>query len=149
MIYVYPITILLGWIYYSIIEGKREAHYWHHWILSSDYQALKDINLHTLFAKQRGLILCLVSILIIPLYGYLIPMLIFIANACLFSFFHNGMMYKTRNYLNKHNYPKRWWDQSSNSTAWSTKLMTPISRTIQALIGILIYTTIFFLIHNQ
>ena len=131
------------------MEGKREAHYWHHWISSSDYLRLKHINLHSLFAQQRGLVLFLMSTLIIPTYGLLIPTLIGFANAFVFSFFHNGIMYLTRNDLLDKNYPKRWWAQSKGSTAWSTKLMTPKLRTIQLIIGLIIYIVTFYLISNQ
>tara|TARA_R110000803_G_scaffold199045_1_gene262945 strand:- start:670 stop:930 length:261 start_codon:yes stop_codon:yes gene_type:complete len=85
----------------------------------------------------------------LPSYGLVISFLTGTANAFIFSFFHNGMMYKTRNDLNKRNYPKGWWDQSTNSTAWSTKLMTPLYRSIQLVIGLIIYIITFYLIGNQ
>ena len=38
---------------------------------------------------------------------------------------------------NSKNYPKKWFDQSNQSTSWMTKFNGPISRTIQFVVGIL------------
>ena len=137
---------LVLWILYAIIEGKREAIFWHHRIRSSDYQTYKDIDRHGLFSFQRGLMLAALAVASyqildnIYLVGYL-----FIMNALIFSFFHNGAMYAERYNMSMISHPidstkwiykKGWWAQSTTSTAWSTKLMTPISRTIQAIIGV-------------
>ena len=146
------IVCLVLWIVYAIIEGKREAMFWHHRIKSSDYITFKDFDRHPLFSLQRGvmlLVLVLASYQILDniyLTGYL-----FIMNGLVFSFFHNGAMYLERYNMSMISHPidstkwiykKGWWAQSTTSTAWSTKLMTPISRTIQAIIGILGYLSI-------
>jgi hypothetical protein len=148
MIYV----CLFVWVIYSIIEGKREAFFWHHRMKSSDYEFFKDIDRHPLFAIQRGLML--VSISISTYYildSFLLSLYIFLMNCLIFSFFHNGSMYLERykmsiivnqNDSTKWLYKKGWWDQSTTSTAWSTKIMTPISRTIQAIIGLIGYILI-------
>lgn len=133
------------WILYAILEGKREANFWHHRIKSSDYKDFKDIDRHPIFTIQRGLvllILALSSYLILNdiwLTGYL-----FIMNSLIFSFWHNGSMYLERYKMSKISnphyskgwvYKKGWWSQSTTSTAWTTKLMGPVSRTIQLIIG--------------
>jgi len=140
---------LVLWIIYAIIEGRREAHFWHHKIKSSDYKDFKDIDRHPLFTIQRGLMLltlALTSYLILDniwLAGYLLIM-----NSFIFSFWHNGSMYlerfKMSKMLSPNNpkawiYEKGWWAQSTTSTAWTTKLMGPKSRTIQLIIGIIGY----------
>ena len=140
---------LLIWIIYSIIEGKREANFWHHRINSSDYEIFKDIDRHPLFVLQRGLMLICIGIL-----GYLVTDSIlwsgylFIMNSLVFTFFHNGSMYLERLIMSMRSSPNNsdiwvykdgWWSQSSTSVAVTTRFMTPVSRTIQMLLGILGY----------
>ena len=60
-------------------------------------------------------------------------------NMLIFSFFHNGAMYMQRNKMEPKLYIKGWWAQSETSTAALTKLMHPISRTIQAILGVIGY----------
>lgn len=143
---------LILWIVYSIIEGKREANFWHHLIKSTDYKIFKDKDSHPLFAVQRGLMLValsLVSYLILD--SILLALYLFIMNCLIFSFFHNGSMYLERykmsqmvspNDSSKWIYRMGWWDQSTTSTAWSTKFMTPLNRTIQVILGLAGYAII-------
>ncbi len=143
---------LLLWIAYSIIEGKREAFFWHHKTNSSDYKFFKDINRHPIFSIQRGLMLLTLGISTYYILDSIIwSSYLFVMNCLIFTFFHNGAMYlerfKMSVFVNPHDsnkwiYKKGWWDQSTTSTAWSTKLMTPISRTIQAIIGMIGYILI-------
>lgn len=118
MIYLF----LVIWILYSCFEGVREAYYWN---LYPQYK----FNIHTIFFIQRLFVLLLVSSLN-PVY--------LISGSLIFSFFHNGSYYTTRNFLNSNNYPKKWFDQSNQSTSWMTKFNGPISRTIQFMIAVLI-----------
>lgn len=146
--------LLALWIGYAVLEGKREANFWHHRVASRDYDYFKHIDRHPMFALQRGMVLLMMSIASyyiwdsIWLVGYG-----FIMNCLVFSFFHNGMMYLERFKMSKIAYPKveeeekwvytkGWWDQSTTSTALTTRLMTPISRTIQAILGIIGYACI-------
>ena len=115
-------STLLLWIAYSCLEGVREGYYWN---LYPSYK----INIHTIFFIQRSFVLLIISLLN--------PVSI-IALSLIFSFFHNGSYYLTRNKLNSKVYPKKWFDQSKNSTSWMTKFNTPISRSIQLFIGLLI-----------
>lgn len=118
-----PLLAFIIWILYSIFEGIREAYYWN---LFPTYK----FNIHTLFFIQRAMVVIIITAFNIPM---------FIACALVFSFLHNGSYYTTRHVLNKSNYPKTWFDQSTTSTSWLTKFNTPISRTIQAAIGITIF----------
>jgi len=147
--------ILFIWISYSIIEGKREANFWHHKIQSKDYIIFKDEDRHPLFMLQRGLVLLLGSILVFYITSSVwLSLYILTMNSLIFSFFHNGMMYTERNKMSKMVYPedsnkwvysKKWYSQSNTSTARLTKIMTPTSRTIQMFIGLIGYIFYFFL----
>lgn len=112
------------WIIYSCLEGIREGYYWN---LYPSYK----INIHTLFFIQRALVLMLVSLL---------NPVVIISLSLMFSFFHNGSYYTMRNRLNDKVYPKKWFDQSKQSTSWLTKFNTPVSRSIQLFVGLLILT---------
>ena len=143
---------LVLWIGYAIIEGYREAYYWFFWLNSSLPNVSSKINLHKTFAAQRAVVNIILSIGVYYITNSLFyASLISIASDLIFSFFHNGMMYLTRNNISKKYtpdniiYKKRWFDQSGDSTALSTKLMSPISRTIQAIIGLIIYVIVFSL----
>jgi hypothetical protein len=113
----------LIWILYAIFEGIREGYYWN---LYPNYK----FNIHTIFFIQRTMV-------VIMLTAFNLPM--FIACALVFSFLHNGSYYTTRHHLNKANYPKTWFDQSTTSTSWMTKFNSPVSRTLQAAIGLSIF----------
>lgn len=100
------ISVILCWIYYSYLEGRREAFY---------YDALtssraRHPNLHLLFALQRMVVL--VFCLSITDYMYATG-LVFI-----FPFFHDGVYYVERNKLNPNIYLKGFWDDSTTSTAF-------------------------------
>lgn len=136
MLYIAP---LVSWIVYALFEGYREAYYWHERVTSPNKT---DKDLHRIFALQRGTVILLIC------YGLLWPIgpwaiLSFIGLSCVFSFFHNGMQYLTRNKLNPYIYKKRWWDQSTTSTAKLTKFMTPFNRTWLMFLGILIWAASF------
>lgn len=135
-------TILTIWILFSIIEGKREAHFWHHRNASPDYGVFAEKDRHPLFMFQRGLVLLIGAIASFYITESIWwSLFIMVMNMLVFSFFHNGMMYTERYNMSKMVskepiYPKKWFDQSLTSQAKLTKFMTPISRTIQALLGI-------------
>lgn len=147
-------VILALWIGFAILEGKREAIFWHHRVRSSDYDTFKEIDRHPLFALQRYCVLMLTSIGFQFLLDNLwITIYLTVMNMFVFTFFHNGMMYLERRNMsmissptNSDNwiYLKGWWDQSTTSTALTTKFMTPISRTIQMILGVCGYIFSFF-----
>ena len=140
---------LIIWITYAFIEGKREGIFWHHRIKSEDYIHFQDIDRHPLFATQRALMLGALGFLNYYMIGDWLWVGYFaLMNALIFSFFHNGAMYQQRNKMSvivspinheKWIYKKKWWAQSTTSTAMLTKVMNPISRTIQAIIGVVGY----------
>jgi hypothetical protein len=56
--------------------------------------------------------------------------------AAIFPFFHDGSYYTQRNKMDRFVYPKKWWAQSTTSTALTTRIFTPIVRTILAVVGL-------------
>ncbi len=148
-------SILIIWILYSLLEGKREAIFWHHRIKSSDYQIFKSKDRHPMFMLQRGLVLLVCGLASYYMSGNLwLSFYILLMNMLIFSFFHNGVMYNERNKMSREANPtdsrkwiylKGWWDQSKTSTAKLTKFMSPISRTIQAILGVIGYVIYPFL----
>ena len=146
---------LFIWISYSLIEGKREANFWHHRINSSDYELFKDVDRHPLFVIQRGLVLISIGIITYLVTDSILwSVYLFTMNSLLFTFFHNGSMYLERlmmsiwsnpNNSDKWIYKDGWWSQSSTSVALTTRFMTPTSRSIQMLLGIIGYISYFII----
>ncbi len=114
-----------------MIEGLREGFYWHFKTnTNKDYQ----FEIHPVFAIQRGIVLILIGCLLIPSLGWY-SIISVLSMMLIFSFFHNGTYYKTRNKLDKRIYLLGWRDQSTTSTAKMTKIMTYRNRTIFMIIG--------------
>lgn len=127
------ITAFLLWCVYCVLEGRREAYYYNSlWKgLSSIY--IIPANLHPLFTIQRSIILGVICLINFDWWLISLPLV--------FSFFHNGMYYLTRHELNYRIYPKGWWDMSTTSTAFTTKLFTPVIRTTLFIVGIGVLVT--------
>lgn len=128
------------WIIYSLLEGFREGFYWYYKNTStSNY----NIEIHPYFAIQRGIILILTGVILYFNIGWW-SILNTLGMSLIFSFFHNGYYYHTRNKLNKDVYPLKWMDQSTTSTAKMTKIMTFRNRTIFMIIGVLLQIVYLF-----
>lgn len=129
--------IFIIWMLYSLTEGYREAYYWHYRSFVVD--KLK-FNIHIIFTIQRGIVLSLITLLVMMVCDLNIVKTIFYISACglVFSFLHNGMYYTIRHKLNNLIYVKKWFDQSTTSTASSDKInfFNPISRTLMFVVGI-------------
>jgi hypothetical protein len=54
-------------------------------------------------------------------------------------FWHDGFYYSKRNDLDRNMYKKRFFDQSTSSTALLTKFCTPILRTLYFLFSLIIF----------
>lgn len=107
----YHIIIFLSWIWYSIMEGRREGYYYHSAVVSGDSS---KFNLHSIFQLQRTIVF---FICVLSFANIFISIAIGLSMISCFSFFHNGMYYTTRNKLNKEIYKLKWKDDSSSSTA--------------------------------
>lgn len=125
--------INIVWILYSMIEGLREGFYWH---FKSHSKKNCDFEIHPIFSLQRAAVLSLIGILLYSFIGWQ-SIISVISMMLIFSFFHNGVYYYTRNKLDETLYPKGWSDQSITSTAKMTNIMTYRNRTIFMIIGVL------------
>ena len=122
------------WLAYSILEGFREGFYWHY---KNTSRSTENLEIHPFFASQRGIILILICVILFFNIGWW-SILNTLGMALIFSFFHNGSYYHTRNKLDNKIYTLKWMDQSTTSTAKMTKIMTFKNRTIFMAIGILL-----------
>ena len=109
------ITILILtaiWISYTMLGAYTQAHYYD--LYPSEK---KHRNLHPFYVIERMIILFGIW-QILPLSFPLWDCIIFIFALCfIYSFFHNGLYYWTRNKLNPSVYPKKWKDSSTTSEA--------------------------------
>jgi len=142
------LLFILIWGLYTLIEGYREGYYWHYKMHTLDNSDNIKRNLHVTFTLQRTLVLVLLFVVFSSFINIYATFWVSLANLLIFTFIHNGMMYTTRNSMSKVMfptdetkwlYPKGWFDQSVTSTAKATKYMTPVSRTIQFCLGLVIY----------
>lgn len=107
----YHIVIFSIWIWYSVMEGRREAYYYYSAVKTGDSTRF---NLHAIFHLQRALVL---FVCIISCANVFISVAFAVAMISCFSYLHNGKYYATRNKLDNSIYPLKWKDDSSSSTA--------------------------------
>ena len=122
------------WMVYSTLEGFREGFYWH---FKSNSRRDCKFEIHPIFALQRSIVLAIIGMYLFCNIGLLYSVTSVLSMMLIFSFFHNGTYYYTRNKLDDKVYQKRWADQSSTSTAKLTKIMTYRNRTIFMVLGLL------------
>ncbi len=140
---VIEILVLILWMLYCNSEGGREGVYWHQ---KFQGPAIKG-NEHNIWSLQRFFVWCLCVIAITNFQYFLWtdinvykPLLL----VAMFPAIHDGRYYSVRNmmdsvWLNKHPYPKGFFDQSKTSTAFFTKYMPPVVRIPLVIIAILCY----------
>ena len=125
-------------ICYALLEGKREAWYYHIKAISG---LLKEKDEHPLFTAQRTLfylIILTANFIIFKHDAWLSATLVF-AYWLQFTFFHDGIYYVERNKLNPDLYKKKFFDQSTTSKAWTDKYMTAPIRTVMAATGMVLF----------
>ena len=123
------ISIFILWISYAILEGHREGIFFH----KVEVDKVGGKILHTTWTIQRALVLGMILATNLNWWVVALPFV--------FPFFHDGEYYRTRHTLNYGVYPKKWWAQSTTSTAFLTKFETPVVRTILFVIGVGILIT--------
>lgn len=141
MIYLYTLIAVIIWLAYSELEGFREGWHWHYKVMAKNED---KTDAHGFFMAQR----CLVGLLIVTVHSLLIHSI----NPCLilfmfmsFPFMHDGAYYYHRHILDNKIYPKKFFDQSTTSTAFSTKYFPPVVRTILFIASLfLVFFTISF-----
>lgn len=138
----YLIASNLIFILYALIEGFREGFYW---FFKVNSKKKTEFEIHPIFAAQRGMVILLLATNVLLLTDLNSALINILSNALLFSFFHNGIYYTTRNKLDPNIYKLGWREQSTTSTAKMTKFFTYRNRTICAIIGALctLFTILF------
>lgn len=139
------ITTNIAWIIYSILEGLREGFYWN---FKSNSKIDNKFEIHPIFSIQRGIVLVLIGLLLFNTIGWY-SILSVVSMMLVFSFFHNGTYYITRNKLDNNLYKLGWRDQSTTSTAKMTKIMTYRNRTIFMIVGILAEVFIYLFVMKK
>lgn len=132
------LTILnVIWVLYSLLEGFREGFFWEY---RNNSTKQYKFEIHPIFSLQRGIVLIIIGLLLFNSISW-ISIINIIGMMLIFSFFHNGTYYYTRNKLDNNIYKLKWRDQSTTSTAKMTKIMTYRNRLVFMLIGILLQFT--------
>lgn len=116
---------LLCWSSFSYLSARFEAMYYNHEIHSN----FLDNN------NEHPLLICIRICVLIPL-AYLVKWDVAIAYVFIFPFIHDGSYYKMRNIIDSGIYTKKWFAQSETSTAITTKIFTPLIRTLFFITGI-------------
>lgn len=107
------LIFLIIWIGYSLLEGRRDGYFYHYRNTTLDP---KNENIHFIFFIQRAMILFFIFLFfdrnsLIEVIPFMIGLVL------IFSFFHNGIYYSTRNKLDSTTYPHGWWSSSISSQA--------------------------------
>lgn len=133
----------LLWVAYSLTEGIREGFYWHY---ENKSKRVCDFDVNPMFHLQRILVLILTGGFMVHTLGWY-SLLSLLSITLMFSFFHNGSYYYTRNKLDKEVYTKRWKDESRTFPPLSI-LMSYNKRTITMCLGILSQVFIYLFLLN-
>ncbi len=123
---------------YAFYEGKREAYYY----FSANKTGDSSIsNIHWIYFVQRMFFVCIILLLLdesLPVKACLLFSMI----GC-FGFIHDGSYFQTRNNLDHKDYPMRWFDSSSTSTAFFE--FNYRERLLYFILGIIIFSSSIFL----
>ena len=131
------ITLLLTnliWIAYSMIDGFREGFYWHY---RNNSRRTCEFEINRIFSLQRSLVILLIAGFLVYTLGWF-SLISTISMIMLFSYFHNGTYYLTRNKLDDKMYPMRWKDESRTLPVFYSGLMKYNKRTVLMVLGLLI-----------
>lgn len=122
---------LFIWIGFILTSSIFEAFYFTHEINSG---FIDNFNEHPLLVFIRAWVL-------IPLW-ILTSWDVALCYAVIFPFFHDGQYYRWRDKIVPGTYKKRWFDQSTTSTARSTKFMTP---SVRIMLAVSALVTLYFI----
>ena len=109
----------LIWILYSLLEGVREGFYWHYENMSKKEC---DFNINPVFNIQRTMVIIMMAGVLVHITGWF-SLLSILCMILMFSFFHNGVYYYTRNKLSDGRYQKGWRDESKTFPIYFTLLL--------------------------
>ncbi len=119
-----PLYCGIIWILFASFTGCFEAYYYNY--ASKDNSPDKP-NLHFMLTLIRAIVM-------VPIF-VLTDWKSVLCYMAIFPFFHDGSYYTQRERITPGVYPKKWFAQSTTSTAWSDKFMTSVIRIILAIIG--------------
>lgn len=134
MIIITLLLVNLIWIAYSMIDGFREGFYWHY---RNNSRRTCEFEINRIFSLQRSLVILLISGFLVHILGWY-SLISTISMIMLFSYFHNGTYYLTRNKLDDKMYPMRWKDESKTLPVFYSGLMKYNKRTGLMVLGLLI-----------
>lgn len=127
------IILLICWIIYSCLDGKKDGFLYHYKNTSIQN---RGGNIHWIYFCQRFIVGILIAWLIYLNNPLLNTIIFSMGLILLFSFFHNGFYYKTRKKLSNGNlYPKGWWSSSISSEALLE--LNNVSRIFLAIMGVI------------
>ena len=136
------ITLLITnliWIFYSLTEGVREGFYWNY---ENKSKRVCEFDINKVYTLQRSFVLTLVGGFLVHALGWFS----LISLACMvvmFSFFHNGTYYYTRNKLQPGLYSKGWSDESRTFPPFWTGLCKYNTRTIAMIVGLAVQVFVY------
>ncbi len=140
-----PAASIFYTISYSVIEGVREANYFH--LLNISFNPTRDIPdslkgpaQHRLYSMQRLIFFSVLFIINVEVLDLTSGVFLIMCYLSIFPLVHDSAYYIQRNNLDGRVYPKRWMDQSTTSSALSDTKYSPFStftrRGIIAALGI-------------
>lgn len=131
------------WIIFCLSEGVREGFYTHY---ENNSRKVCNFDLGPIFNIQRIIFLFAISSYLIHVIG-LLSIFSIISKSLMFSYFHNGTYYYSRNKLNERIYTKGWFDSDKVQRIYTTKLPY-ITRTILMSIGFILETFVYLFFLN-
>lgn len=126
------IGLLILWIIVALLEGTRDGFFYAYRMNSAKQD---KYNMHWLFTFQRLVIMILIAWIYSRSFSLLDTGVFVFSLILLFSFFHNGQYYWTRNFLDKSIYPKKWF--SNSTTSESMLEFSVVARVFLAFVGII------------
>ena len=137
------ICILLLFSIYSLIEGYREAYFYH----SARIFLVK--NLHPIFLLQRIIVSSGMLMFILykqsELWCIAVYFGLLISLGAIFPLLHDGMYYLTRNNIDRNIYKKRFWDYADSDAIMDFNVT---QRVILFIAGLFLYSGIVLFIIN-
>jgi hypothetical protein len=136
------ITLLITnliWISYSLMEGVREGFYWNYENIS---KRVCEFDINRIYTLQRSLVLTLIGGFLVYTLGWY-SLISLVSMIVMFSFFHNGTYYYTRNKLQPGIYSKGWSDESRTFPPFWTGLCKYNRRTTAMIIGLAVQVFVY------
>lgn len=125
------IILIACWIIYALLDGYRDAHFYSNRMTSTNPDKQ---NIHWVYFLQRLLFGGMIAFAHSFMFSKLNTFIFSAGLIMMFSFFHNGKYYLTRNKLDPNIYKDGWWSSSKSSEA--TLELSDMVRTCLAVVGL-------------